>query len=110
MRRNLEPHTGANLLVVCTLWGIRPGDRVDPAYRRGLGCDRWVVTSSESTISRPSGTSDTGMSFRFAIARGIPMIVTASAIAVSTCPSASHQPAKMIHTMLPIIDGAPELA
>jgi len=67
----------------------------------------WVETSSASTISRPSGKSDTGMSLRFAIARGIPMIVTASAIAVSTCSIASHQPAKMIHTMLPIADGAP---
>ena len=42
------------------------------------------------------------MKFRFAIARGIWMIVTASAIAVTTCSIASHQPAKMIHTMLHI--------
>src|SRR4051794_25983589 len=59
------------------------------------------------TITRPSGVRDTGISLRFAAARGRPMIVTASAIAVTTCAMASHKPATMIQITLPISDGAP---
>jgi hypothetical protein len=63
-----------------------------------------------STMTRPSGRSDTGISLRFARASGIPMIVTASATAVARCPMASHQPATMIQMTLPITDGTPASA
>ena len=62
---------------------------------------------STSTIRRPSGVSETGISLRFAQANGMPIIVTASAIAVTTCPIASHQPATTNHTTLPSVDPTP---
>src|SRR5581483_7825211 len=50
------------------------------------------------TMTRPSGVSDTGISLRFA---------KASAIAVTTCPMASHQPATMIQITFPTSEGMP---
>jgi hypothetical protein len=43
-----------------------------------------------------------GIIFRFATASGIPMIVIAMAIAVTTCPIASHRPAMTNQMTLPI--------
>ena len=45
------------------------------------------------TICLPSGIRDTGMSLRLAMAKGMPMMVTAMANAVTTCPMAIQIPA-----------------
>ena len=42
-------------------------------------------------MTRPSGTSETGISFRLARASGMPMIVTASAMAVAMWASARER-------------------
>ena len=47
------------------------------------------------------------MSLRFAQAKGMPTIVAASAIAVTTCPIASHHPATTNHTTLPSVEPIP---
>ena len=60
-----------------------------------------------STISRPNGVSDTGISLKFASPSGIPMIVTHIKMPPSRCPIASHHPARMIQITLPTIDPAP---
>lgn len=77
------------------------------------GADAWFETvnaptrSSVSMISRPNGQSATGISLMFAIASGMPMIVIASATAVTTWLSASHQPASTSQMMFPITEPAP---
>ena len=61
----------------------------------------------ESTISLPNGKQVTGIIFRFAIASGMPTMVTAWANAVVTWPMASHRPATRNQTTLPIPEPTP---
>ena len=56
---------------------------------------------STGTISLPSGIRETGINFRLARARGIPMIVIAIATAVMTWPIASHTPQSSTQMMFP---------
>ncbi len=51
-----------------------------------------------STIVLPIGQSAIPASFKCAQAKGMPMMVTARAIAVIRCPTASHQPASSSQT------------
>lgn len=53
-------------------------------------------------MSLPSGTSDTGISFKLASASGMPMIVTAIAAALTKCPRASQIPNSSTQMTLPI--------
>ena len=62
---------------------------------------------STETTSRPSGSSDIGMSLKLASPSGRPMIVRHSRMPVTRCASASHQPHSSSHRTLPIADGAP---
>lgn len=58
-------------------------------------------------MSLPRGMSEMGIILRFATASGIPMIVIAMAIAVTTCPIASHRPAMTNQMTLPISEATP---
>ena len=60
-------------------------------------------------MSRPNGVSETGTSLKFASPSGIPMIVMHITTPLIRCPSASHQPARMIQMTLPIIEPPPAL-
>ena len=51
--------------------------------------------------------TDTGISLKFASPSGIPMIVRHISTPVTTCPIASHQPARTNQMMLPISEPAP---
>src|SRR5262249_1215034 len=65
-------------------------------------CAEWLNgTASAATISLPIGHSAVPASFRRAPAKGMPMIVTASTIAVMRWPSASPQPASTSQMTLP---------
>lgn len=57
----------------------------------GSSRQRVANGSSVRTISLPKGISETGMSLKFAMPSGIPMIVTHRAMPVKMWPSASHQ-------------------
>src|SRR3954470_22232102 len=61
------------------------------------------------TMSRPKGSSETGMSLKFARPSGIATIVKQSRTPVMRCPSASHQPQSRNQMTLPIDDAAPAL-
>src|SRR3954470_11038027 len=60
-----------------------------------------------STISRPNGVRETGISLKFAKPRGMSMIVRHMSTPVMTCPRASHHPASTNQMMLPISEPAP---
>ena len=60
-----------------------------------------------STISRPNGVSEIGISLKFARPSGIPMIVMHIAMPLIRWPRASHQPASRIQMTLPISEPAP---
>src|SRR5450759_4764899 len=69
---------------------------------------RWPGARLErGTIALPNGKQVTGIILRFASATGMPTIVMPCAMAVTTCPAASHIPAATNHTTLPIADAAP---
>ena len=59
------------------------------------------------TMILPIGHSAMPASFRCAQAKGIPMMVTAITIAVTTCASASHHPASTSQMMLPMTPSGP---
>jgi len=59
------------------------------------------------TITLPIGHSAIPASLRWAHAKGMPMMVTASTIAVIRCPSASHQPASTNQITLPTRPSGP---
>lgn len=61
-----------------------------------------MSTSYFVTIVLPMGHSDIDASFKCCSANGIPIIVTKHATAERRCPIASHQPANMNQTALPI--------
>ena len=67
--------------------------------RRGTECRSCLGYAG--TIILPTGQSAIPASFKWAQANGMPTIVTARSIAVTKCPSASHQPASTSHTTLP---------
>ena len=70
--------------------GLGPGAaRAEDGERPHRAANGWSV----GTISLPSGTSEIGISLKFATPSGMPMIVRHSAIPVVRWPSASHQPA-----------------
>ena len=58
----------------------------------------WARAQAEGTAAFPKGKQVTGMSLRFATARGIPMIVTAWKKAVITCSREIQNPATKNHT------------
>src|SRR5262249_36124931 len=70
----------------------------DPNNVTSQICDN---ASSEVTIMRPIGQSEMPISFRCAQAKGRPMIVMPSMIAVTRWASASHQPARTSQITLP---------
>src|SRR5262249_53830987 len=80
---------------------LPPSMPIDGAQRR------YRTVSSMGTIILPIGQSARPASFRCAQAKGRPMIVMASTIAVIRCPSASHQPASTSQIRLPIAPSAP---
>ena len=59
------------------------------------------------TISRPNGSSETGISLKLASPSGRPMIVKHRSTPVIRCPTASHQPQSMNQSMFPIAEPAP---
>ena len=62
---------------------------------------------SVGTISRPSGSSDTGISLKSAMPNGMPMTVRHRAMPATMWVRASHQPARISHRTLPMQEGAP---
>src|SRR5215472_4014108 len=62
---------------------------------------------SLGTMVTPSGTSEIGMILKLASPSGIPMMVRHSSTPVTRCPSASHQPNRMIQRMLPSSEPRP---
>ena len=63
--------------------------------------------SSIETISRPNGSSETGMSLKFARPSGRPMIVKQSSTPETRCRSASHQPQRINQSTLPMTEAPP---
>src|SRR6478752_7189025 len=68
---------------------------------------RSAAGSSSGTICLPSGASEIGISLKFAMASGIPMMVMHNAIPVTRWPMVSHSPGKMNQMTLAMKDGAP---
>jgi len=65
---------------------------------------------STETISRPKGSSDTGISLKFARPRGMPMTVRQRRMPVRRWPSASHQPHSRSQRMFPSAEATPASA
>ena len=81
-----------------------------PAEQRGFVAsvdERSSAVRYAGTMILPIGHSAMPASLRCAQAKGIPMMVTASTTAVTTCPSASHHPASTSQMMLPIRPSGP---
>ena len=68
-----------------------------------------VESGLRSTISLPSGIRAIGISLKFAMAIGMPMIVMHKAMPVTMWVSAIHQPATINQMMLPSSANRPEV-
>ena len=58
-------------------------------------------------MSRPKGSSDTGIILKLASPSGMPISVTHKSTPLTRWPSASHQPHSTIHNTFPIAEPAP---
>ncbi len=83
-----------------------PGLWTTPDRAPSEPCQRLANGASVGTISRPSGSSESGTILKLAMPKGMPMIVTHSAMPVTMWPRASHQ-REDEHRTLPMQDPAP---
>src|SRR5205807_2961856 len=82
--------------------------REDGSAGTATSVDRPLALAwSRETISRPNGSSETGMSLKFARPSGIAITVRHSRTPVMRCPIANHQPHKRNQTTLASADAAP---